>query len=211
MARTDLNVPFSEKDDAKKLGARWDVEKKIWYVPDNIDPKPFDQWIVPALKANGQPGDKPNIRCNRFCIAEGKRECWKCKKISRVYGFVLPRGFEELSENDGDVWKRPETDVILSYIQYLSSNAINAMKKITSSYFVDFHHIHYWENHCEHCQALQGDWYLFEEAETPFDCNSREVAKKMRLFYFDELFEAECGRIGHFKGFDMIELIHWQA
>lgn len=30
-----LNVPFSQKDDAKKLGAKWDRSKKKWYVLEN--------------------------------------------------------------------------------------------------------------------------------------------------------------------------------
>ncbi len=36
-----LNVPFSQKDEAKALGAGWNVEKKRWYVPDEINPTPF--------------------------------------------------------------------------------------------------------------------------------------------------------------------------
>jgi hypothetical protein len=28
-----LDVPYSEKDEAKKLGARWDPKAKSWYVP----------------------------------------------------------------------------------------------------------------------------------------------------------------------------------
>ncbi len=29
--RFDLSVPYSEKDDAKELGARWDASLKKWY------------------------------------------------------------------------------------------------------------------------------------------------------------------------------------
>jgi hypothetical protein len=29
--RHDLKVPFADKDAAKKLGARWDAARKIWY------------------------------------------------------------------------------------------------------------------------------------------------------------------------------------
>ena len=32
--RTELDVPFSHKEEAKALGAKWDRTKKIWYVPD---------------------------------------------------------------------------------------------------------------------------------------------------------------------------------
>ncbi len=30
-----LNVPFNDKDDAKKLGAKWDYKKKKWFIFDN--------------------------------------------------------------------------------------------------------------------------------------------------------------------------------
>ena len=32
--RTNLNVPFSEKDAARRLGAKWDLARKTWYVED---------------------------------------------------------------------------------------------------------------------------------------------------------------------------------
>ena len=34
----DLSVPFSEKDEAKQLGARWNPERRIWYVPAGVEP-----------------------------------------------------------------------------------------------------------------------------------------------------------------------------
>ncbi len=40
-----LNVPFSQKNEAKSKGARWHGEKKRWYLPDGIDPMPFYQWL----------------------------------------------------------------------------------------------------------------------------------------------------------------------
>lgn len=39
-----LTVPFAEKDQAKSLGARWNAEKKKWYVPAGADPTPFKKW-----------------------------------------------------------------------------------------------------------------------------------------------------------------------
>ena len=40
-----LNVPFSEKDQAKALGARWDGELKKWFVPAGQDEAPFARWF----------------------------------------------------------------------------------------------------------------------------------------------------------------------
>lgn len=39
-----LDVPFSEKDDAKRLGARWDSVQRKWYVPQGLDIKLFSRW-----------------------------------------------------------------------------------------------------------------------------------------------------------------------
>jgi hypothetical protein len=41
-----LKVPYAEKDQAKSLGARWNQDRKLWYVPDGVEETPFAQWIV---------------------------------------------------------------------------------------------------------------------------------------------------------------------
>ena len=43
--RINLNVPFAEKDDAKKLGAKWDPINKVWYVVDPLDLSLFIYWL----------------------------------------------------------------------------------------------------------------------------------------------------------------------
>lgn len=48
--RINLVTPFAEKDAVKALGARWDATKKIWYINDVADLKPFARWI-PDLEA----------------------------------------------------------------------------------------------------------------------------------------------------------------
>ena len=47
--RVDLKVPYVEKDQAKNLGARWDAAKKVWYVKDVEDLRPFVRWIDSRL------------------------------------------------------------------------------------------------------------------------------------------------------------------
>ena len=60
--RTNLKVPFAEKEEAKKLGARWDATRKIWYVEDKEDLTPFSRW-APSPHASsdtdGQAGKPP--------------------------------------------------------------------------------------------------------------------------------------------------------
>ena len=44
----NLKVPFNEKDQAKSLGARWNAEAKLWYVPQGVDATPFEKWLSSA-------------------------------------------------------------------------------------------------------------------------------------------------------------------
>lgn len=60
-----LKVPFAEKDEAKALGARWNGERKSWYVPDGKPTEPFERWLAPGgadfvpAKASVAPKAKP--------------------------------------------------------------------------------------------------------------------------------------------------------
>lgn len=39
-----LQVPYADKELAKKAGARWDATRKKWYVPQGSDIQPFKKW-----------------------------------------------------------------------------------------------------------------------------------------------------------------------
>lgn len=45
-----LNVPYSEKDEVKALGARWDMIRKMWYVTDvtlQKNAQALSRWVIP--------------------------------------------------------------------------------------------------------------------------------------------------------------------
>ncbi len=61
--RQFIEVPFEEKDDAKKLGARWDPVFKKWYVPTVLNRNLFrwpDALMPPEMCAVVFPPDKPS-------------------------------------------------------------------------------------------------------------------------------------------------------
>lgn len=41
-----LKVPYAEKDEAKALGARWNAQKKSWYIPEGQAATPFERWML---------------------------------------------------------------------------------------------------------------------------------------------------------------------
>jgi hypothetical protein len=59
--RFDLNCPFSEKDEAKALGARWDAEKRTWYIEGKTDLTPFAKWLPRRMALMNEKRAKPRI------------------------------------------------------------------------------------------------------------------------------------------------------
>jgi len=45
-----LNAPYSQKDEAKALGAKWDSTQKKWYVLDDVDLNLFNQWQLTSAQ-----------------------------------------------------------------------------------------------------------------------------------------------------------------
>lgn len=45
-----LSVPYDEKDEAKKLGAKWSAKQETWYVLDGADLQPFYNWLPKEKK-----------------------------------------------------------------------------------------------------------------------------------------------------------------
>ena len=50
-----LDCPFSDKDEAKSLGAFWDSDVRKWYVPDNVSKDLFEKWFPGANTAYEEP------------------------------------------------------------------------------------------------------------------------------------------------------------
>lgn len=68
-----LKVPYAEKDQAKALGARWNNERKTWYVPDDQPTAPFEQWLSgtqDGAAAGGAAGaSKAKIKVDSYASA----------------------------------------------------------------------------------------------------------------------------------------------
>ncbi len=72
------------------------------------------------------------------------RECWKCSQVTAVYTWT---GHEAWGQDEPPLDGRPPT------VQFIHSSVVPDG---------------YWGNVCEHCGAIQGDWYLFMEPDGPF-------------------------------------------
>ncbi len=59
--RTNLRVPFAEKDQAKRLGARWDATLKVWYIENVVETAPFARWL-PTEETKALSGSEPKAK-----------------------------------------------------------------------------------------------------------------------------------------------------
>lgn len=220
MPRINLTVPFAQKDEAKRLGARWDGQQRVWYVPDGVDPTLFGKW-VPELP-------DINIRASSYYILEATTICWKCGGRTHVYGFVLPSGHEILEPiEDGSMefesnaayeawvnspasseWIKQEMPTTINYVDYLSKAATTRIRTLTPHFRMDFSYTtksSYWMNHCECCGMKQGDFELHHEPRGAFMPLYPEDAAGMVLHQVDEIIEANCG--GYSLDVDFFEVM----
>jgi hypothetical protein len=197
MPPIDLNVPFHEKDDAKRLGARWDTVRKTWFLSNGTDVAPFTKWLPQQPDIN--------YRCSSYFIAQSTRICWHCSRDTRVFSFLLPCGHEALADSDGFVrWERQTSEAIIYYVTHIPSSVQGQMHSVTHHYRNDFSkttQTFYWMNHCEHCGMKQGDFELFEEFDTPFCPINARDAFRILLRPVCEGFSATATSITYESGY----------
>lgn len=180
-----LDVPFSEKESAKALGARWDVSLKKWYFEGPVrDYVKFARWIA---------GDREltAIAHENIYIVEGEQNCFRCGAPTRVVGLGIGEHTELYCGEDGEYesetvenlvgyeplflsWVDSEKDVPPALLRYLKKtySVRTGYSKTAGQCFA---------NHCDHCGVIQGNWYLFEEDSplTAFIPDGPELREKL--------------------------------
>lgn len=97
-------------------------------------------------------------------IIESQRICWKCNKHTPIIALRFYSNVSDVELKDGE----PEVRI---GVKYLDSNIL---KLIQSAYpFFGYRmskaiNETYLANSCIHCKALQGDFYLYQEIDSPF-------------------------------------------
>lgn len=182
-----LNVPYSEKDEAKALGARWNPEVKKWFVDlPREQYVRFSKWIL-------RDTDDVTIATEYLYLVEGQQDCWRCGQPTRVVGLGIgehlhlfdgPDGVEsefvedifEFGEELHLAWAE-ESEIppkLLRYLKERYSVRTGYSKTLERNCFA---------NHCDHCGVLQGNWFLFQEPDSSLSScvGGEELIKRMNL------------------------------
>lgn len=122
---------------------------------------------------------QPNIRAPFYTLAQTHTVCWRCRKLTVVFGVLLHPGhevFERLTDckfDDEDLteediisanekrWRKVESDVVYYNLTYLSPS-VEAYLKLQSKnrYRMDRVNgagVDSLMNHCEHCGVRQSE------------------------------------------------------
>lgn len=174
-----LEIPYEDKDEAKKLDAKWSQEAKKWYVQNKEDYPKFAKWILPQGFI---------VACDAIYLLEGRQKCFRCGKETRVIGF----GLENFLEFDGDPFDEEDTEYtywsgdirIAGHIDPIPATLLKLLQqkynyKERYSLTTKESHIN---NCCDNCDVLQGDFYLFSEANSPFYIDSEEKVRDLKIY-----------------------------
>lgn len=77
--KTFLDVPFAEKDEAKRLGARWDSARRQWYAPRG-EPALVERWGTAARQLTSLAGEDRTFGADELRMEFFPKSCW-CKKV----------------------------------------------------------------------------------------------------------------------------------
>jgi hypothetical protein len=191
MQRIDLAVPYAERESVRRLGARWDPGRRLWFVPPECDATPFARWL-PLV-------DPANIRATGYFIASTTCDCWRCHGPSPVCGFALGPGYEALYVDDdagGDCWEESDEPTFVCYLDYLLPSVVARIVERTVSYRYRYRRrtqSFYWANVCSSCGAKLGDYETFCEPGQGFMPLTRDDAARITLRWVDEPFIANAG------------------
>ena len=194
-----INVPYAEKDKAKALGAKWDPLKKSWYIPKELNQSNFEKWITQNNNENAE----GNIRSIGFFIVESLESCWNCKQTTPVFAFLLPENHqgkeyedEDDEKNDNIIWVDRDYKTIVSFVSFVNKECLAILNRFSSRYYYDFSKqssSSYYMNHCKNCNSKLGDFYMHSEPDGAFLPMESEAAKIMKLYWFNDIFEASVG------------------
>ncbi len=124
-----LNVPYSERNKVKRLGAKWEPFAKKWYIPRTDELEVFTKWLPKKFMV---------LAVAPVYIIESSKICWKCNNIVQV----ITLSSEKVIQNEEDLNKNIESLtgplVIYSSISYIPISLAKLIEEQYPTYFKDY-------------------------------------------------------------------------
>ena len=140
--------------------------------------------------ANGE-AEGPLIRALRFALLTGAHTCYKCGRATRVSAI----GLADHEVLDEERYESVEDCTLFTQLGTLNVEAANQVR--ARAPWMRFGHsmtagATYLANHCEHCDALIGAWYIAEPGEAFFPQSDEEMSR-LAVEWIERPFETTDG------------------
>jgi len=166
-----LDVPYHEKDEAKRLGAKWDPGERKWYVPEGRSLEPFTKWLPDVGEASGLQISAP------IYVVESSTCCWSCGCETPVIALAVDR-------LDGLKAEAEESCLLLlSTVENIPGELANLLGRRYSFFRKRYSKTagtRYFMNHCS-CGAPLGDFFLHSEPGGAFFPTAPEEVENIVL------------------------------
>ena len=166
-----LVVPYQEKDEVKRLGARWDPEVRKWYVPEGRQLDPFSKWLPDASD------DAVLQISDPIYVVESSSSCWSCGRETLVVALAV----ESLDGQEQD--DEESCLIVLTEIEELPPELLRLISPRYPSLKNRYSKTagrRYYMNHCS-CGAPLGDFFLHSEPGGAFFPTSPGEAERIIL------------------------------
>jgi len=204
----ELAVPFSEKDEAKRLGAKWNPERKVWFVPAGHDATSFARWL-PMPPTVPAPTPVQMIHAPVWLLTSTDH-CYRCGKETPVFALSAQMLVDFERDDDGEIYyqhikTRQHGHISLYNLEMLDAQVASLLKQTAPNFRLDHSKTQgnrVYMNHCQHCAAKLGDYFMHCEpggAFCPSDSNAREVLDQMKTTLLDQgeyKFKGSFGLLG---------------
>ena len=181
-----LNVPYAEKDEAKKLGAKWNSERKQWYAPSSDLYDKFAKWM---------PEGEYEIITDHIYLVEGLQKCPNCGKETRVFTLACDTYMSCYIYNDDE--EDDDDNSIEMYDDSMCFCKIQLTDSIRKKIMTKFPFVNatkYINNHCEFCNKAITN--IFTHGIGIFDlCVSPDGKPETYKFYKIKLEEDIKGEV----------------
>jgi len=189
----DLIVSYADKEDVKRRGAFWDIERKVWVIPDHIrEINAFHRWI---------PFQSGCVVRKPYLICLSKTTCWKCGKETPMVAL----GAENYFEFAGGSWVKVSEQSLFSWVLTLDAGIAQYMREhypFFKNTYSRTLQMAYYGNTCISCGKLQGDFFHHEEPggaffPDPFDYRPASIILKNIDIRFDYHIDASFGGMAY--------------
>jgi hypothetical protein len=166
MGRVYLHVPFEERCEVQRLGARWDEQSKCWFI-DTSQGDTFRKWLDTSEPTF-------DISSNEAFVASTNVPCWRCHATIPVVCVYC---------ESGEIHGEPYGPFVVSDITAIDARLRVALEKWPSfKYAADWDRGEcYFVNHCPACEAVQRDYFLHCEPGGAFFLVKGAQGRAIRL------------------------------